>query len=480
MLTKVIKSKIMRKNKRQNYLEVKCNKTKMKKQIIIQLFLFLSVIANSQELAPEFSGIIEYKVLKNTSSADYYYSVVNKSFLYYNKGRLRIDEYINNTRVYSFFLYSDSSFYYILNSCNNKILRNTIKKDSVHTKIATKLTEKIAGLECNSLRIKNKEYSNTELWYYSTELPIYSSDIFKFSFYSNAFLYTKAPYLKVQRKSNNEIEFLEKAINITECDLSDSIFILPDVPIYNKIKHLTISEIGNELMECGEYEKAIVLYDKALWLDRTNNRARYNKAICNLKIRNNIGACKDLYVLKNLKDKQAGVLYSSLCGCKSLKPYYVKQLNKQIENKEYDQSIETFNIILSCDDGDTTAIYNRAISKFNNNQNIEAFEDIFLAKELGDKKASDFIKSADKKELSKAYFKLGEKAFREKKYKKAIKYYTIVINSFPNSVSALKGRGLSFIKLKEKEKACLDFRIAKRAGDAESEKLVKKYCKNLP
>jgi len=225
-------------------------------------------------------------------------------------------------------------------------------------------------------------------------------------------------------------------------------------------------------MHCQDYKKAIHLYTKTLQEDATLDNVRYNRVLCNLKLKENIEACKDLYILKNLKFKKTKGTYSSICSCEALYPFYLEELQKNIKNKDYNKAIETFRIIINCENADTSVAFKNAIKKAKNNQEIEAYKDLLS---INNKENS--TEEINKYEFLKAYLKKADQAYKNKKYTQAIKFYSIVINSFPDSKSAFRKRGKSFIKIKDKEKACRDFNQSILLGDEESKKLAKRYCK---
>ncbi|MCF8370265.1 MAG: tetratricopeptide repeat protein [Bacteroidales bacterium] len=103
---------------------------------------------------------------------------------------------------------------------------------------------------------------------------------------------------------------------------------------------------------------------------------------------------------------------------------------------------------------------------------------MLLAANFGDAKAQEIIERQYSKEsLADAYFQLGEKYFDQKEFQTAILYYSNVLYSYPESCASLLQRGKSYLKIKDKENACVDIEKAMNLNNENAQRLYKNQCK---
>ncbi len=460
----------------------------MRKLIILFFALTFSQFCLSQNDTTEFSGIIKYKNEFEITGPPYdiHYLILHKgtdAILYYKEGKYRYDFCIDGVRIHSVFQFKDSLYSYHIYECADTITAYLNKTHEINV-VKSELKCKVLDYECENITIisgSRFEYS----FFYSKDLPYHDKSVPNQSFYKAVYSNTNSHYLKHITKKTGPYKYtsISTAISVINKELSDSVFMLPNCIIVRNPPpkfsnyYKRYNNIADNLLRCGDYKNASVMYNRAVEYDSYDNGVLFNRAISYLKQNKFLKACDDFALLKKKNDNEAISLYKKYCNCNILKSYYHNELIKLIGEQNYDKAITYFNYVIECNEKDTNAIFNRAISKYNNNQKIDAFEDILLSYKLGDNEVAKFInKNYNKEELGKAYFKLGNKYFIQKDYKKAIEYFSTVLNSFPNSVAALRKRGLAYKKTKEKEKACIDFKKASSLNDEESKKMMKKCC----
>lgn len=81
-----------------------------------------------------------------------------------------------------------------------------------------------------------------------------------------------------------------------------------------------------------------------------------------------------------------------------------------------------------------------------------------------------------KPKLTEAYFKIGNDYFKEKKYQIAITFFTKSLENTPTEINALYNRGVSYLYLGEKCKACEDWETARDLGSTDVQPLIDEYC----
>jgi len=114
------------------------------------------------------------------------------------------------------------------------------------------------------------------------------------------------------------------------------------------------------------------------------------------------------------------------------------------------------------------AMYASGYCKFMKGDYKGAIEDWESAKKEG-------MPDCDNK-LAQAYFKLGNQFHQEKKYPIAIACYTKSMELIPDA-NVLYNRGISYLQLGEKEKACDDWQLVRELGSEDSLSLIEEYCK---
>lgn len=83
-----------------------------------------------------------------------------------------------------------------------------------------------------------------------------------------------------------------------------------------------------------------------------------------------------------------------------------------------------------------------------------------------------------KSKLTEAYFKIGNQYFNEKKYQIALTFFTKSLENTPTEINVLYNRGISYLFLGDKVKACEDWNRAKELGSPDVQALIDEYCKN--
>jgi len=458
----------------------------MKRILFIIISLIISKFCCSQETANEFCGIIKYKIEIESVRPDKLDSYIASSgtmkIMYYSKGRFKFETYLDDVLLFTNYQFVDSNYNYVRKNYENSISAYSEPNiEDEPTEIIENNKLLVLGHDCDKVTYKFKDaiaerfYSNDFVY---TINPKPESNVF-FRSYSKI----NSPPLKYvfNVKGYKTVTYI--ATEIKEVPLDDTIFRIPKEKIiydpepeyFSVISYRTIAD---KFMEINKNLEAISLYNRAINYYKYDYDGIYNRALCYLKTDNLLSACEDFEFLKKKKDKQAIDLFNKLCNCKELKPYYYRELQSCILNNEYDRSITYFDLIIQCNPNDTNAIFNRAISKYNSNQRIEAFEDILLCMNQGDSKAYEFVsKNYNKQSLSNAYYKIGNKFFSERNYQKSVEYFTYVLNNFPESALVLRKRGQSYLKLKNKDKACEDFSKAMNLKDDAATKLYKKKCR---
>lgn len=187
---------------------------------------------------------------------------------------------------------------------------------------------------------------------------------------------------------------------------------------------------------------------------------------------------------------------------KSLKYYNLAQ--DLSDKNRYNESIEPFNKSIELNNGNVDALAGRANALLKLSQFTDALNDIQKAMEL----------SQNQSDL---YYLAGNILFRQKQYSLAIPYYdsAILYNSIsevPISIAdcnynlgvsflisgnytkalekftttiqlddafknAYHNRAIAFRHLKQKDKACIDFKIALSLGSNKSERYINQHCK---
>jgi tetratricopeptide (TPR) repeat protein len=75
-----------------------------------------------------------------------------------------------------------------------------------------------------------------------------------------------------------------------------------------------------------------------------------------------------------------------------------------------------------------------------------------------------------------AYFNKAEALRELNRFEEAIKAYNIVIAVDNKDARAYFKKGMAFIKIGDKDSACISFNIAKGLGDTKAEKEIKSFC----
>ena len=79
--------------------------------------------------------------------------------------------------------------------------------------------------------------------------------------------------------------------------------------------------------------------------------------------------------------------------------------------------------------------------------------------------------------LAEAYLKLGNTYQEEKKYPASIACYTKALDNANYDINVLYNRGISYLYLGDRQKACNDWRMCLELGSEDVRKLLEEYCK---
>lgn len=82
-----------------------------------------------------------------------------------------------------------------------------------------------------------------------------------------------------------------------------------------------------------------------------------------------------------------------------------------------------------------------------------------------------------KLKLAETYLKVGNQYKDEKEYLAAISCYDKALDNSKNDINVLYNRGITYLLLGMKEKACTDWQKIKDLGSAESQQYLDEYCK---
>jgi len=147
---------------------------------------------------------------------------------------------------------------------------------------------------------------------------------------------------------------------------------------------------------------------------------------------------------------------------------YNKGLNLMKEEK-YDKALSYFSVYKPGDKLYPEAIYASGMCKYMQSDVKSAVSDWESAKSAG------IYEAAAK--LAEGYFKLGNTYQEENKHSIAITCYTKSLENMRNDVNVLYNRGISYLQIGEKEKACDDWQRVRDLGSEDSSSLIEEYCK---
>jgi tetratricopeptide (TPR) repeat protein len=134
--------------------------------------------------------------------------------------------------------------------------------------------------------------------------------------------------------------------------------------------------------------------------------------------------------------------------------------NSQHERKDYERAIECFNRAIFLEPKFTRAYYNRGVSFYAAGNFQAASKDFF-------KTLQEDMNNAD------AWLQTANSFYMMKDYNKAINAYGQVIRMKPNYYPAYLYRGHSKFAIEDKEGACYDFDVVRKAGLPDGERLWK-------
>ncbi len=242
--------------------------------------------------------------------------------------------------------------------------------------------------------------------------------------------------------------------------------------------------IGNLSSYDGDYEKAIMNYDKSIVI-APNDAVAYN----------NRGIAKD-----NLKDYQGAIQdYTKAIELKSdyAKAYYGRGITKR-KTKNYQGAIQDYNKAIELKSDYAEAYNNRGIAKrhledyqgaiqdYNKaielkNDNVKAYFNRGIAKDdLKDYQGAiqDYTKAISlKSDYASAYYNRGIVKRHLKDYQGAIQDYNKAIELKNDFAVAYFNRGFVKYDLGDKNGACNDWSKAGELGYEESYDWIQKYCK---
>lgn len=82
------------------------------------------------------------------------------------------------------------------------------------------------------------------------------------------------------------------------------------------------------------------------------------------------------------------------------------------------------------------------------------------------------------KEYANFYYNMGVKYSQAKKHELAISSFSKALEYNHFDIDALYNRGAMYLKLKEEDKACMDWYAIKSLGKSDADELLEKYCKD--
>lgn len=206
--------------------------------------------------------------------------------------------------------------------------------------------------------------------------------------------------------------------------------------------------LGNDLAEKDQYDKAILAYDKALELDSGFAEAYNNRGTA--------------YYSRSILDREISTSIKAIHMNISLPEGY-KYTNEKVAS---DRAILDFTKAIDINPEYAEAYYNRGT----------AYSD----QGLYDKAILDFTKAIEKNsEYAEAYYNRGNAYAEKGQYEQAITDYTGTIKITPGFAEAYYNRGNAFmLKSGDKVNACPDWKKACELGECEAFRLGKDegYC----
>lgn len=146
---------------------------------------------------------------------------------------------------------------------------------------------------------------------------------------------------------------------------------------------------------------------------------------------------------------------------------YNKGLDLMKEEK-YDKALDYFMMYSQADMIYSDALYASGICRFMMSDYKGSITDWENARDEGHKGCAVRI--------AEAYMKLGNQYQAEKKYPVAISCFTKSLENAPNDVNVLYNRGIAWLYLGDKEKACEDWKRISELGSEDSKALMEEYC----
>lgn len=135
---------------------------------------------------------------------------------------------------------------------------------------------------------------------------------------------------------------------------------------------------------------------------------------------------------------------------------------------KYEQAIGFFSHSTSDEAVKVDALYFRGLCKFHVKDYINAISDWEEAMKFGCEDC--------KVKINEAYKCNGDEFFETKKYQKAIVWYTKYLENLPQDTDMLIKRGRTYLLIKDKDKSCSDWYMAKELGSTKVQVLISQYC----
>jgi TonB family protein len=135
---------------------------------------------------------------------------------------------------------------------------------------------------------------------------------------------------------------------------------------------------------------------------------------------------------------------------------------------KYRQAIEFFSNSTDDEAVKVDALYLRGLCEFYLKDFPNAISDWEEAMKFGCKDC--------KVKMNEAYKCIGDEFLENKKYQKAIVWYTKYLDNVPQDTDMLLKRGRTYLLMKDKEKACSDWNMAKELGSTKVQVLISEYC----
>ena len=217
---------------------------------------------------------------------------------------------------------------------------------------------------------------------------------------------------------------------------------------------------GNMLKDENKFQDAINYYDKCLEMNKNCYEAHYNKALCQINLKQNDEALKNLDIVLSIQkdfpqalDAKGCIYYSNNKFHEALKcyneliaknnkneDYYFKKGSILMELKEYEEAIKSFDEVIKLNPDHIKAIVLKGNCFDILNKNKEALE--IYEKIIQKDKDNELVHQLK-----------GQNLLKQKDYDNALIEFDTVLNLNPNNVNIIFFKALCLYKLNKKADA---------------------------